>query len=211
MRQGTDGVTWVASSGRRQSPAPERRRGDLLDAATALFAARGVEATSVAAIAAAAGVSKGSFYRYFESREELIAALKSRFIDDLLAAVAGFADRVGEQDWWSLVDDFVAAMVAALLDRRDLIRIFSAQPTTEASVDFFLEGEERIDDFIEAGIELGVAEGVFAVADPAMTATLLQHAISATVGHAIVHGAVIDRPRLTAAAQRLARAALRGS
>ena len=209
MRQPTTGVTSVRP--RRQSPAPERRRGDLLDAATRLFAAKGIEATSVADITAAAGVAKGSFYRYFASREELLAALKARFIDDLLAEVAVFAERIGDGDWWSLADDFVAAMVDALLGRRDLIRIFSAQPGSDATVALFLEGEERIDEFIAAGVQLGIDAGVFAVDDPAMTATLLQHAISATVEHAIVHGTPVERDRLVAAAQRLVRAALAGS
>ena len=211
MGQGTKRVKSVAPPPRRQSPAPERRRGDLLDAATALFATHGVEATSVAAITAAAGVAKGSFYRYFASREELMAALKERFIDDLLAAVGGFGDRIGRDDWWELVDDFVARVVDAMLERRDLIRIFSAQPSTDEAVELFLEGENRIDAFIAAGIELGVAQGVFQVADPAMTATLLQHAISATIEHAVVHGVDLDRDRLVGAARRLARAALRGS
>ncbi len=209
MRQ----VTPVAPSERprRQSPAPERRRGDLLDAAAALFAAHGIEATSVAAIAEAAGVAKGSFYRYFASREELLAALKVRFVDDLLAAVTGFADRLvgGADDWWRLSDEFVAAMVTALFDRRDLIRVFSAQPSTPENVALFTDTEERIDAFIAAGIEAGVATGEFRVADPAATATLLQHALFSTVEHAIVHGRGLDADRLVAAMQRLTRAALR--
>ena len=208
MRQGTKGVTSVVRP-RRQSPAPQRRRGDLLDAATTLFAEHGVEATSVAAIAAAAGVAKGSFYRYFASREELMAALKARFIDDLLEAVGGFADRIGTDDWWTVADEFTAVMVDTLLARRDLIRIFSAQPSTDESARYFLEGEDRIDAFVAAGIEAGVAAGAFRVADPPMTATLLQHALTATVEHAIVHGVEIDRDRLVAALQRLSRAALR--
>lgn len=203
-------VTSVAAARpRRQSPAPERRRGDLLDAATRLFATQGVETTPVAAIAEAAGVAKGSFYRYFASREELIAALKVRFIDDLLGAVAGFVDRVGTEDWWVLTDDFVARMVDALLERRDLIRIFSAQPRTEESARLFTDCEDRIDAVIAAGVRLGTDAGVFRVLDPEATATLLQHAVSATVEHAVVHGSDLDRDRIVAAAQRLVRAGLR--
>ena len=200
----------VAVRERRQSPAPARRRGDLLDAAARLFAADGVDATSVAAIAEAAGVAKGSFYRYFASREELVAALKQRFVDELLAEVSGFADRLGVDDWWTLVDEFVARMVEALVERRDLIRIFAAQPSGEGAIELFLESEERIDAVIAGGIEVGAEAGVFEVADPAMTATLLQHAVTATVEHAIVHGTEADWARLTRAAQRLTRAALSG-
>ena len=205
-------MTTVAGAprARRQSPAPARRRGDLLDAAARLFAADGVDATSVAAIAEAAGVAKGSFYRYFESREELVAALKERFVDDLLTEVSGFAERVGLDDWWALCDEFVARMVQSLVERRDLIRVFAAQPSGEGAIELFLESEERIDAVIAGGIRAGVEAGVFAVEDPDMTATLLQHAVSSTVEHAIVHGSEADWDRLTAAAQRLARAALAG-
>ena len=201
----------TVAPGRRQSPAPERRRADLLDAAARLFAAQGVDGTSVAAIAEAAGVAKGSFYRYFASREELVAALKQRFVDDFLSEVSGFAERIGIDDWWTLVDAFVARMVEALVERRDLIRIFAAQPSGDGAIELFLESEERIDAVVAGGIRAGNEAGVFAVDDPEMTATLLQHAVTATVEHAIVHGSDADWPRLTKAAQRLARAALSGS
>ena len=200
-----------AARPRRQSPAPARRRGDLLDAAARLFAAHGVEATSVAAIAEAAGVAKGSFYRYFSSREELVAALKERFVDELLTEVSGFAERIGIDDWWALTDAFVARMVRSLVERRDLIRVFAAQPSGDGTVELFLESEERIDAVIATGIRAGVEAGAFHVEDPEMTATLLQHGVSSTVQHAIVHGGEPDWDRLTAAAQRLARAALTAS
>lgn len=47
----------------------------LLDAALLLFLARGVEGVSVDDITRAAGVAKGSFYRYFEDQEALVEAL----------------------------------------------------------------------------------------------------------------------------------------
>jgi AcrR family transcriptional regulator len=162
----------------------------------------------VAAIAEAAGVAKGSFYRYFASREELVAALKQRFVDELLTEVSGFVDRIGVDGWWELTDAFVARMVQSLVERRDLIRVFAAQPSGDGSIELFLESEERIDAVIAAGIRAGIDAGVFAVVDPEMTATLLQHGVSSTVEHAIVHGGDEDWERLTLAAQRLARAAL---
>src|SRR3954465_13165898 len=47
----------------------------LLDAALLLFLARGVEGVSVDDITRAAGVAKGSFYRYFKDQEALVEAL----------------------------------------------------------------------------------------------------------------------------------------
>ncbi len=66
-------------------PARERRR--LIDSAAArLFAERGFAATTMDAIAAAAGVSKPMLYRHYESKRELFAALLERRRDELAAA-----------------------------------------------------------------------------------------------------------------------------
>jgi len=49
----------------------DAKRLKILDAATARFAEVGYEAASMDGLAAAAGVSKGSLYDYFESKEDL--------------------------------------------------------------------------------------------------------------------------------------------
>ncbi len=46
-----------------------------MDASRRLFAARGYEKTSVADLAAAAGVGKGTIYSYFSTKEEIFLAL----------------------------------------------------------------------------------------------------------------------------------------
>ena len=53
---------------------------------------RGVLAVTVDEIAAAAGVAKGSFYRYFDAKEQLVEALL-RPLSDRLDALAVGADR----------------------------------------------------------------------------------------------------------------------
>src|SRR5690606_41345551 len=63
------------------SPAPPRQRrkqarpGELLDAALALFVEKGFAATRVDEVAARAGVSKGTLFLYFPSKEELFKAV----------------------------------------------------------------------------------------------------------------------------------------
>ena len=50
----------------------ERTRAAIREAANRLFLAHGVDGTTVDAICAAAGVSKGTFYLYFHRREDLL-------------------------------------------------------------------------------------------------------------------------------------------
>jgi AcrR family transcriptional regulator len=59
------------------------RYSEFLDAAQALFMQKGYEETTVAAIIAAVGVSKGAFYHYFDGKEDLLDAIADR------AAAAG--------------------------------------------------------------------------------------------------------------------------
>jgi AcrR family transcriptional regulator len=61
----------------------------LIQAAGTLFAARGVASVSVADLARACGVAKGTFYRYFTSKEALVDALFLPQAEALAAALTG--------------------------------------------------------------------------------------------------------------------------
>ncbi|MGH9231226.1 MAG: TetR/AcrR family transcriptional regulator [Acidimicrobiales bacterium] len=80
--------------------AKEQRRDEILAAAKATFAAKGYHATTIADVARAAGISYGSIYWYFDSKEALFHALMDSqeqalraYIDD---AVVGVSSRGGE-------------------------------------------------------------------------------------------------------------------
>jgi AcrR family transcriptional regulator len=65
----------------------ERSRAAILDAAEALFAARGFDATSLADIGVAAGVSRGTPSYFFGSKEDLYVAVLERLYQDRNAAL----------------------------------------------------------------------------------------------------------------------------
>jgi AcrR family transcriptional regulator len=73
-------------------------RGQLIEVATRLFAERGYEDTSIEAVLAAAGVSRGALYHHFAGKDALFeAVMKSvddRIIGELAAAVGGAGDPV---------------------------------------------------------------------------------------------------------------------
>ncbi|EIT87078.1 TetR family transcriptional regulator [Fictibacillus macauensis ZFHKF-1] len=52
---------------------------ELMEAAATLFASKGFHATSIQEIVQHAGMSKGAFYNYFSSKEELISSLITYF------------------------------------------------------------------------------------------------------------------------------------
>lgn len=62
----------------------EERERVILDAATKLFASGGFHATSTRKIAAAAGVSEGTVFHYFGSKNELMLGILDRFYNGVL-------------------------------------------------------------------------------------------------------------------------------
>lgn len=67
----------------------EQRRSAILQAASAVLAREGVEATSLNGIAREAGMVKSNLYRYFESREEILLRLMLLDFTDLLDDLEG--------------------------------------------------------------------------------------------------------------------------
>lgn len=65
----------ITPSPHKRERRKEARPGELLDAALALFVEKGFAATRVEEVAARAGVSKGTLFLYFPSKEELFKAV----------------------------------------------------------------------------------------------------------------------------------------
>jgi TetR/AcrR family transcriptional repressor of nem operon len=77
----------------RTKPA-EQRRAELLAAGQALFLAKGIAGTSLDDITQRAGVSKGLFYLYFSSKEDLVLALQEQFSRALAERMRSAAEAV---------------------------------------------------------------------------------------------------------------------
>ena len=70
----------------------EARPQELLDAALALFVEKGFAATRSDEVAVRAGVSKGTLYLYYPSKEELLKAVIQQNLSQLIAEGSGMAD-----------------------------------------------------------------------------------------------------------------------
>jgi TetR/AcrR family transcriptional regulator, transcriptional repressor for nem operon len=70
------------------------RREQLLDAAARVLVERGLAATTMADVAEAASVAKGTVYLYFGSKAELLAGLRARYFEDF-ATVLGSPPAAG--------------------------------------------------------------------------------------------------------------------
>jgi AcrR family transcriptional regulator len=100
----------------RQERRKQATRQQLLHAARALVIEKGVAALRIAEITDRADVGRGSFYNYFETKEELLAAIAKETIEELADAV--MAELPEEDD---------PAVLASIADRR-FIRLASSDP-----------------------------------------------------------------------------------
>lgn len=73
----------ITESQHKRERRKEARPGELLDAALALFVEKGFAATKAEEVAARAGVSKGTLFLYFESKEDLFKAVIRKNITHL--------------------------------------------------------------------------------------------------------------------------------
>lgn len=187
---------------------PKERRRELLEAAVRVFARRGVADATIGDITVEAGVGKGTFYLHFASKEELLAAIRSAFVDEIVAHASPFFERVGQEDWWELTDAFVASWVDFALDRADLVRLVMQQAFTPDTEDVLVECERKLRLMMALAIQAGVEAGAFRVSDPELTASMLHHALEGSLQGALAFGETLDRDRFLAAARDLVHRAL---
>ena len=85
----------VRSISRQTKPGDDTRT-NLLHAALRLFGERGYHSTSLQDVIDAAGCSKGAFYHYFDSKEDLLLLFHDTFIDHLLEFAEATAQQPGD-------------------------------------------------------------------------------------------------------------------
>ena len=155
---------------RRDARAPE-----ILDAALACFAEKGFAATRMDDIAARAGISKGTIYLYFESKETVFKALARQSIGAQIASVVAYVDTFEGHSADLL--RFVIATIgnfASTSDRVVLPKVFLAEVGNFPELAQFWRREiiDRGIALFETIIRRGVARGEFRDVTPQHAARL---------------------------------------
>ncbi len=179
---------------------PEARRADLMNAAQRLFLRRGVAATSIEQITEAAGVAKGTFYLYFDTKEAIRAALGERFAQGLLAVIEAAIANVPAADWPGKLDAWARGAVAAYLDAIRLhdVLFYEAHPPNRRGAT-----DNVIVDHLTSLLRAGEAAGAWAVPDARVTALFLFSGLHGVIDAAQVAGNRVDRRALSARVARL--------
>lgn len=100
-----------------------QRREEILAAAKAVFASRGFHATTIADVAKAAGISYGSIYWYFDSKDALFHALMAHQEQALRAHVEGAVGELTSVDSVELFRLSVRATFEFFEADRDVVKL----------------------------------------------------------------------------------------
>lgn len=114
------------SDDRRRQPKQRRSQATadaIVEAAARAFAEHGLDGSTTARIAEIAGVSAGSIYQYFPSKDALITAIFERESHAQQARLLELAAEMGIEDVHSLIRAFVAFMVDVFEEKRALYRV----------------------------------------------------------------------------------------
>lgn len=82
--------------GSRRRLAPEQRKDEVTEVAARVFAEKGYRAASITDIVERAGIGRGTFYLYFDSKKELFLELIERYFSDFATLLEGNQRRLAE-------------------------------------------------------------------------------------------------------------------
>jgi AcrR family transcriptional regulator len=190
--------------GARDRNRRERTR-SLCEAAVGLFLDKGVEATTVDDITRVAGVAKGSFYRYFEGKPQLVEALFAPVEEAVVASMKRCRQALSRARTAAELKAAYAALAgelsAVMLTSPDLVRLYLQESRGPAH-----GGREPIrrlsDTLMEGAVTLTKAarrQGLLRELPPRVTAVAVVGAVEAMLVEHFERGSLGEPMEATAA------------
>jgi AcrR family transcriptional regulator len=174
----------------RKSPTQARSRATveaILSATARLLVKHGFDRTTTNQVAEAAGVSIGSLYQYFPSKEALVAALMERHQDEMRALVLGELDRARALPVAGAVRSMIELMMRAHAVDPDLHRVLMEQVPRTGRL-------RKRHDFERVVLAVIIAFLAERRAELAVTDLELSASIVVASVEAITHGVVLYQP-----------------
>jgi len=152
------------------------RKDEFLDTAQQLFFTQGYDQTSVDAIIRKIGLSKGTFYYYFKSKEDLLDQLTCKMGEKILEEVKKIADRK-DLDAIDKLNEAYAVTGSVKLENIELLKVLIKVLYNDRNLFFrykiFLKFTELITPEFTKIIRQGVNEKLFNTPYPEEAARLI--------------------------------------
>jgi AcrR family transcriptional regulator len=165
---------------------PDKRREQISQAAIKCFGIHGYSDTTVEMIATEAGLSKGSIYRFYSSKDEIMGAAFERYISDLESRINLHAEG---QDALTSLYLLCKLTLDAFSEGSELMAVWVEFMRHDNSINllrvYYAKLQARIDELLKAGKE----NGEVPTAVPYEAAGLVTSVIE---GHIVLSNALSD-------------------
>jgi AcrR family transcriptional regulator len=156
----------------RRPQDPEEKRSEILTVAERLFADVGYDQTSMAQLAAAAGVTPTTIYWYFEDKDALLVGVLERIVGNAVAEMATLAEMaLSERVLW---------VVERLERYNNLVTVVHSRTAVSSQIYQWHSGFHLL---VEAMLAHGLREAGFAEAEIAARTALGVFAVEGLLTH----------------------------
>lgn len=169
---------------------PEDKQKRILDCAVDEFAEKGYRAASISHIVATAGIAKGSFYQYFDDKEDLYGhVVDYAIVQRKLQITSGESAKLEELNLTQFIRVLFLAMIRAFIDQPKLLKIgmdFWRALSEPVQKRIYEKYKPIQDDYFQAFIRFEKAQGeISALVDEDVLGFMLSG-----IGNLIIHDAL---------------------
>ncbi len=165
----------------------DQRRREILDAAKGLFAERGFHSASISEIIKRAGIARGTFYLYFNSKDAVFESILELAIQELQVRIIGVDVEEGAPPPALQLNQNVSRVLAYMLSDRALIRLILAHglpPDAPMAmrVDAFFA---HVEELIASSLSYGMSVGIVRTCNASLTAAQILGSVRGGMRHLI--------------------------
>lgn len=189
-------TTLTEDAAHKRERRKEARPQELLDAALTLFVDKGYAATKVDEVAALAGVSKGTLFLYFDTKEDLFkAVIRANLADHFPVWNQEFDEFQGStaemlsyamQSWWARIGGTKASGITKLVTSEgsnfpEVVQFYEAE--------VMRPGQALFKAILKRGVDRGefqpmdIDTAVFSLVSTIFFISMWKHSLSACVSH----------------------------
>jgi TetR/AcrR family transcriptional regulator, cholesterol catabolism regulator len=154
----------------RRSEKWKARRDAIVDTSAHVFAQRGYHATGIVELCDVNGLGKGAFYHYIGSKEELLAAIHDRVMDEVMLGADRVAEAGGSPS--AQLEMLGDELLDVIYRYPDHVWVFLHEfpALTAERAERFRVRRREYEKRVEAVLRAGIDAGEFREVDPRLTA-----------------------------------------
>lgn len=145
---------------------PQKRQLEILEAAIKVFSQKGFSASTTKEIAAEAGVSEGTIFKYFRTKKDLLLGLLAPVVTESLYKIMDESQKGAKEE--AVLEQFLKKHMHFIRENIELIKIifYESQFHEELRMNFLENLVIKVTGLLEDYFREKIAEGVFKDIDP---------------------------------------------